>query len=112
MATQRSTVAHILEAAAGAGAVRARAMFGEYALYCDDKVVALICDDTLFLKDTPGARGLIEAPDLSAPYPRAKPQIVADALLDDPGQSCLDRPVAVLSGGDRGPRGDRLLAAR
>jgi len=84
MATQRSTVEHIVEAAAGAGVVRTRAMFGEYALYCDDKVVALICDDTLFLKDTPGARGLIDTPDLGAPYPGARPHIVADVLLDGP----------------------------
>jgi TfoX/Sxy family transcriptional regulator of competence genes len=27
-------------------------MFGEYALYCDDKVVALICDNRLFVKPT------------------------------------------------------------
>jgi len=25
-------------------------MFGEYALYCGDKVVALVCDDQLFVK--------------------------------------------------------------
>ena len=27
-------------------------MFGEYALYKDDKVVALVCDDELFVKIT------------------------------------------------------------
>lgn len=30
--------------------VRARKMFGEYGLYCDEKVSAFICDDTLFVK--------------------------------------------------------------
>ncbi len=25
-------------------------MFGEYALYCDEKLPAFICDDTLFVK--------------------------------------------------------------
>jgi hypothetical protein len=30
-------------------------MLGEYALYLDGKVVALVCDDHLFLKLTPGA---------------------------------------------------------
>ncbi len=27
-------------------------MFGEYALYCDQRVVALICDDQVFVKIT------------------------------------------------------------
>ncbi|GAB4262433.1 MAG: TfoX/Sxy family protein [Pararhodobacter sp.] len=84
MATAKDTVAHILETAAAAGGVRARAMFGEYALYCDDKVVALICDDTLFLKDTPGARALMSDAETAPPCPGAKPHLVADALLDDP----------------------------
>lgn len=30
--------------------VRVRKMFGEYALYCGDKLPAFICDDTLFVK--------------------------------------------------------------
>jgi TfoX/Sxy family transcriptional regulator of competence genes len=84
MATAKSTVAHILEQAAGAGTVRARAMFGEYALYCDDKVVGLICDDTLFLKATEGALGRVDAPEFGPPYPGAKPHLIADAMLDDP----------------------------
>ncbi len=52
MATKDSTAQFLEEQAAGAGAVRIRKMFGEYALYCDDKVVALICDDRLYLKPT------------------------------------------------------------
>ncbi|WP_323034624.1 TfoX/Sxy family protein [Pararhodobacter sp.] len=85
MATERSTVAHIVETLAGGGRpVSARAMFGEYALYCDGKVVGLICDETLFLKDRPVVRAVVEAPDLGPPYPGAKPHILADALLNDP----------------------------
>ena len=34
---------------------RARAMFGEYGVYCDEKFVALVCDDTFFLKPTDAA---------------------------------------------------------
>ncbi len=42
---------------AGAGEARARKMFGEYALYVDGKVVALVCDDHLFVKLTePGTK--------------------------------------------------------
>lgn len=35
--------------------VRARAMFGEYGLYCNEKIVALVCHDTLYLKPTEAA---------------------------------------------------------
>lgn len=84
MATQRSTVDFILEQTAGAGDVSARAMFGEYGFYCDGKILGLICDDTLFLKYTPGAAALIPDADMGPPYTGAKPHLIADGLLDDP----------------------------
>lgn len=53
--------------------VRARKMFGEYALYCDEKVVALVCRDELVVKDTPeGSEFAGELERMSA-YPGAKP---------------------------------------
>ncbi len=84
MSTERDTVDFILEALEGARPVSARAMFGEYGLYCDSKVVGLICDDTLFLKATAGALALVDAPEMGLPYHSAKPHIIASTLLDDP----------------------------
>ena len=52
MATKQSTVDYILDQLASVGNVSARKMFGEYALYCDSKVVGLVCDDTLYIKIT------------------------------------------------------------
>jgi DNA transformation protein len=52
MSTQASTIEYILDQLSSVPGVRARKMFGEYALYCGDKVVALVCDDTLFVKIT------------------------------------------------------------
>jgi TfoX/Sxy family transcriptional regulator of competence genes len=37
----------------------ARKMFGEYAVYLDGVVVALVCDDRLYVKDVPGARAAL-----------------------------------------------------
>ena len=55
MATQQRTVDFLVEQVARAGAVTQRKMFGEFALYCDGKVVALVCDDELFVKPTVAA---------------------------------------------------------
>lgn len=75
MNTTEETIAKVLESIAPAENVRARKMFGDYAVYCDEKVVALVCSNELFIKDTPAGREL--APDLGlAPaYPGAKPGI-------------------------------------
>ena len=52
MTTKQSTVDYILDQLVSAGSISARKMFGEYALYCDGKVVGLVCDDTLYVKIT------------------------------------------------------------
>ncbi|HSX09340.1 MAG TPA: TfoX/Sxy family protein [Candidatus Saccharimonadales bacterium] len=72
MATKQSTIDYIMEQIAQAGDVRYRKMFGEYALYCNEKVVALVCDDQLFLKPTAAGKALIEHLEEAPPYPGAK----------------------------------------
>ena len=52
MATNESTVEYITDQLVNIPKISTRKMFGEYALYCGKKVVALICDDTLFVKIT------------------------------------------------------------
>jgi TfoX/Sxy family transcriptional regulator of competence genes len=89
MATRAETVEFILEAIDGAGDVSARKMFGEYGIYVDGKFAALICDDTLFIKETEA--GLAFAPDLEygAPYPGAKPHpIIPGDRLEDRDWIC------------------------
>ncbi len=72
MATKQSTVAFLTEQVHDAGNVRNRMMFGEYALYCDEKVVALICDDQLFVKKTEAGNRFLDASHEAPPYPGAK----------------------------------------
>lgn len=84
MATPRATVDHILATLDPVPGVSVRAMFGEFALYLDGKVVALICGGSLFVKDTPGVRALAQDPVWAPPYAGAKPHLLADAALDDP----------------------------
>ena len=84
MSTDQSFADHVLDQIAGAGPVSMRKMFGEYALYCDGKVVALICDNQVYLKPLPEALALIDAPVFAPPYPGAKPHLMLVDALDDP----------------------------
>jgi TfoX/Sxy family transcriptional regulator of competence genes len=80
MATEKATVEFILDQLVPLP-VRARPMFGEYGLYCDEKFVALICDDTLFVKPTAISNQFFTDADLAPPYPRAKDHYVVPAVL-------------------------------
>ena len=84
MASQQSTVDYIVDQMARAGTVSARKMFGEYGVYCDGKMVALICDDQLFVKPTSAGRAHVGDVTEKPPYPGAKPCfLIADARLED-----------------------------
>jgi TfoX/Sxy family transcriptional regulator of competence genes len=64
--------------------VRARAMFGGHCIYCDDKVVALVCDEQVFVKPAASTSEWHGRLELASPYPGAKPCLVAsDTLLQD-----------------------------
>ncbi len=91
MATSAATIAFLLEQAAGA--VTARKMFGEYALYCDGRVVGLVCDDVLFVKPVGAAPPAME---MCPPYKGAKPhwRIPPDAWEDGTTLAALLRRVA------------------
>jgi TfoX/Sxy family transcriptional regulator of competence genes len=84
VATSLSFVEYVADQMRGAGDIRYRKMFGEYAVYCTDKVVALICDDRLFVKETSGGRALIGDVVEAPPYAGAKPHFLIEDRLDDP----------------------------
>ena len=75
--TERTTSGYVLRN------LTARAMFGEYALYLDGRVVALVCDDTLFVKATKGALALLPDCEQGPPYPGGTPHLVVGDALDD-----------------------------
>jgi TfoX/Sxy family transcriptional regulator of competence genes len=79
MASDPKTVAFIVDQLAAAGEVSAKPMFGEYGVYCDGRMVALICDEHLFVKPTPGGRAFAGALDEAPPYLGAKPCLLVDA---------------------------------
>lgn len=85
MATKASTIEYIEDQLSDVQNIRSRKMFGEYALYCEEKVVALICDDTLFVKKTDEGESFVgDRYEEDIPYPGAKPAMRIDEdLIED-----------------------------
>jgi TfoX/Sxy family transcriptional regulator of competence genes len=76
-------IAFIVDQMSDAGRIASRKMFGEYALYCDDKVVALVCDNQLFVKPTEKGRAYIGDVDEAPPYPGAKRYFLIEDRFED-----------------------------
>src|SRR5688572_21226576 len=78
MPTQKETVEFLLAKLRQPKRFSARAMFGEYALYADSKVVALICDDRLYVKTLPASKELEPLCEKGEPYAGARPHYIVD----------------------------------
>ena len=83
MASDISFVKFIVDQIGNSGSIRYRKMFGEYAIYCNDKVVALICDDQLFVKPTKAGRSFIGNVVEAPAYQGAKPSFLIEDQLED-----------------------------
>lgn len=83
MATQQKFVEFIMEQIDISEKVTSKKMFGEYGLYFDDKMFALICDNKLFIKPTLSGREYISNVVEESPYPGAKPCFLIEENLED-----------------------------
>jgi len=83
MPTDKEFVDFVVEQSGHEGEVRAKPLFGEYALYLRNKLVALICDGKLFVKPTKAGRQFIGAVHEAPPYPGAKPSFQIDEQIED-----------------------------
>ncbi len=78
MSTSADTIIYLADQLTSLGnRIRTRKMFGEYALYCDERVVALICDDQVFVKITDVGKAFVGSNYREGfPYPGAKPAML------------------------------------
>lgn len=85
MATSKDFITSIEKELSHIPEIRTRAMFGEYALYCRDVVVSLICDETIYLKITPQTEELMPTDtEKGPPYPGAKEHyIIPERMLEE-----------------------------
>lgn len=72
MASKQSTIDFLTEQMEKAGSITSRKMFGEYALYCDGKVVAFVCDNSLFVKPTDVGLTFLDKSHFAPAYPGSK----------------------------------------
>ena len=114
MASDQSYAEYVCEQITAAGSISHRKMFGEYAIYCNEKVVALVCDNQFFVKTTEAAGKLLDRIKHASPFPGAKPWIVADEYLDDVELiTCLIRDTAAMlpAPASKKPRGKKARKA-
>jgi TfoX/Sxy family transcriptional regulator of competence genes len=83
MSSDKVFISFVCEQLRGAGEISSRRLFGEAAIYLQDKVVGLVCDNQLFVKPTDAGRAKIGVPLEAPPFPGANNWFL-QADLDDP----------------------------
>jgi len=83
MASDVEFVKYVVDQIEDSGDVSYRKMFGEYVVYCQGKVVALVCDNQLFVKPTNSGRSFIGEVTEAPPYPGAKLAYLIEEQIED-----------------------------
>ena len=83
MASDQKFVDFVVGQIQKVGVITAKKMFGEYGIYCNEKMFGLICDNKLFIKPTKAGREFIGNPVELPPYEGAKPSFVIEDKVED-----------------------------
>ncbi|MCA0325322.1 MAG: TfoX/Sxy family protein [Proteobacteria bacterium] len=76
MSTSPETLDFLLDQIGPWSGIRTRRMFGEYCLYLDDKPVAFVCNDQLYVKPTAAGEALMQPPVWERFYDKGKPHLL------------------------------------
>ncbi len=82
MATDKKFMEYILDQLENTGNISTKSMFGEYSVYSDGKLFALLADNRLLIKATESGRAFIKDVVEASPYPGAKPCFLIENLDD------------------------------
>ena len=83
MASDLDFIEFVVDQMQNAGVISCRPMFGGHTIYCEGKVVALICDNQLFVKPTKAGRSFIVNVVEAPAYTGAKPSFLIEEQLED-----------------------------
>lgn len=78
MACSKEFIDFVCSQLDGAGAIRARKMFGDYCIYVDEKPVILACDDIVYIKKHPAIEEMMTDAEVGFPYDGAKEHYILD----------------------------------
>lgn len=78
MATTQEYIEFVCEQIAGVGEIRYKKMFGEYMVYVNEKPVLIVCDSTVYVKQLPEIKKLMEGAPSGFPYKGAKEHYILD----------------------------------
>jgi TfoX/Sxy family transcriptional regulator of competence genes len=82
MATDKTFLNFIVDQLELAGEITAKSMFGEYSLYSDGKLFAMLADNRFLIKPTESGKAFIKNPVEASPYPGAKPCFLIENFDD------------------------------
>jgi TfoX/Sxy family transcriptional regulator of competence genes len=83
MSSDKSYVDFVIDQIDNAGEITFIHMFGEYGIYSNGKIFALVCDNKLFIKPTNAGRDFIQDVVEAPPYPGAKLYFLIEEKLED-----------------------------
>ena len=83
MASDKKFVEFVVDQINNTGKITFKHMFGEYGLFADGKIFALVCDNKLFIKPTEAGRKFIQNVIEAPPYSGAKPSFLIEDKIDD-----------------------------
>jgi len=83
MATDNSFVEYVIDQLSSVKTLRSKKMFGEYAIYVQEKLVVLVCDNQVFVKITNLGRNFAKGLEEASPYPGAKPCFLVGDKIED-----------------------------
>lgn len=84
MATSIEFMNYVCEQSRFGGEITAKKMFGEYGVYCNGKIIGLICDNQFYLKKTEfGEKFLNSQAEEASPYTNAKLHFVIESLENE-----------------------------
>ena len=80
MASSLDFVIYICDQMSSAGIITYKKMFGEYGIYCNEKIVGLICNNQFFVKKTKAGAAMLPDCEQAAPYTGAKPHFLVECV--------------------------------
>lgn len=83
MASEQQFVDFVIEQINIPSKISYKKMFGEFGLYFNDKIFALICNNKLYIKPTLSGREYINEVVEAPPYPGAKPSFLIEDQLEN-----------------------------